>query len=367
MAAARDGVYVVLVNWNGWRDTIDCLESVFRSRYPSFRAVVCDNASTDGSLERIRSWADGALAVDRDLAHPLARLALPPVSKAIPHVVLSRAEAELGTKQASEAPPLTLIAAGANLGFAGGCNLGMRYALRDSSCSYVWLLNNDAVVDPDALGALVRRLQARPDAGQCGSRILSYDEPSVVQVRGGERYNRWLASSSPIGAGRPADERIHVERVEREMSYVAGAALCITRRFIETVGPLDESYFLYGEELDWLARARGRFALAYAHDSVVYHKEGRTIGSSRDGASRSALGDYFMIRSRLRFTWKHARLAFPTVALGVLVAGINRVRRRQVDRALAILRLLFSRDTYASAAAVVPPESRPDAQAARYS
>jgi GT2 family glycosyltransferase len=358
MAAARDGVYVVLVNWNGWRDTIECLESLFRSRYsPSFRVVVCDNASTDGSLDKIRDWATGRVKVERNAGDALAMFVLPPVAKPIPHVVRSRIEAEQPAAVGSADALLTLIDVGVNLGFAGGCNVGMRYALRDAGCGYVWLLNNDTVVDPDALNAVVRRLRARPDAGQCGSRILSFSAPSLVQARGGERYNRWLASSRPIGAGRPAAEHVDAATVERDMSYVAGASLCVTRAFIEQVGLLDESYFLYGEELDWLARARGRFALAYAHDSIVYHKEGSTIGSSRDGASRSALSDYYMVRSRVRFTWKHARLALPTVVLGVLVAGINRIRRRQLDRALAILRILFTPGTYSSAGTSVPPKS----------
>jgi GT2 family glycosyltransferase len=282
---------------------------------------------------------------------------LPPVAKPIPHVVLSRTEGERPGDLGSSDARLTLIDVGVNLGFAGGCNVGMRYALRDESCGYVWLLNNDTVVDPAALSALVRRLAARPDAGQCGSRILSFSAPNLVQARGGERYNRWLASSRAIGAGRPSGEGVDATMVERDMSYVAGASLCVTRAFIEQVGLLDESYFLYGEELDWLARARGRFALAYAHDSIVYHKEGSTIGSSRDGASRTALSDYYMVRSRVRFTWKHARLALPTVVLGVLVAGINRIRRRQLDRALAILRILLTPGTYSSAGTRVPPKS----------
>jgi GT2 family glycosyltransferase len=209
------------------------------------------------------------------------------------------------------------------------------------------------------LGALVRRLEARPDAGQCGSRILSYDDPSVVLALGGERYNRWLASSRPVGAGQRASERVDVDAVERQMSYAAGASLCVTRAFVEAVGPLDESYFLYCEELDWTARGRDRFAIAYAHDSIVYHKEGRSIGSNRDGANRTALADFFMVRSRLRYTWKHARAALPTVVFGVLVAGINRVRRRQLDRAVAVLRILLSRGTYAAAAGV-PREALPE-------
>lgn len=351
MAAARDGVYVVLVNWNGWRDTIECLESVLRSRYyPSFRVIVCDNASTDGSVEKIRSWAEGKMALASEPEHPL-RLLVQPVAKPIPHVVLSRAEAE-SARADDSGPLLTLIASGDNLGFAGGCNVGLRYALRQASCGYVWLLNNDTVVDPDALGALVRRLETRRDAGQCGSRVLSYDAPTVVQTLGGERYNKWLATSRPIGGAEPANAPVDVTTVERQISYLAGASLCVTRAFVDQVGLLDESYFLYGEELDWVARSRGRFALAYAHDSVVYHKEGRSIGSSRDGADRSALADYFVVRSRLRYTWKHARAAFPTVALGVLVAGINRIRRRQLDRAVMVLRILFSPSTYAAAARV---------------
>ena len=358
MAASRDGVYIVLVNWNGWRDTIECLESVCRSQYhSSVSVVVCDNGSTDGSLEKIRAWAEGRIAVEREAGDALSRFVLPPVAKPISHVVLSRAQAEERARSEAAAPLLTLIDAGENLGFAGGCNVGLRYALRDADCGYVWLLNNDTVVDPDAIGALIRRLAARPDAGQCGSRILSYDNPGLVQARGGERYNRWLASSQPIGGGRPAAEPSDTDAVEREMSYVTAASLCVTRSFVETVGLLDEGYFLYCEEIDWLARARARFRLAYAHDSVVYHKEGRTIGSSRDATRRSALSDYYMVRSRLRFTWRHARVAFPTVVLGVLVAGVNRIRRWQIDRALTILHLLFSRDTYSRGARGVRSKS----------
>src|SRR5688500_2937982 len=136
-----------------------------------------------------------------------------------------------------------------------------------------------------------------------------------MQTLGGDRYNRRLARSRPIGRPPSSREPFDASVVVREMSYVSGASLCVTRAYVEAVGLLDESYFLYGEEIDWVTRARGKFALAYAHDSVVYHKEGRTTGASRDGARRTALADYFMIRSRLRFTWMHAPAALPTVVL----------------------------------------------------
>jgi GT2 family glycosyltransferase len=348
MTGAPNTVYVVLVNSNGWGDTTECLESVFRSRHPSFRVVVCDNGSTDGSMDRVRAWAEGRLDAPYDRGHRLASLVTPPVPKPVRYTVLSRGAAEQGGgDRGADAAPLVLIDTGANLGFAGGCNVGMRFALRQPDCRYVWLLNNDTVVDPGALGALVDRLAARPEAGQCGSRILFYHDPTLVQVLGGDRFNKWLAITRPEGLGRPATEPVDPAVVEARLSYIMGASLCVTRTFVEQVGLLDESYFAYFEELDWLARAGGRFALAYAHESIVYHKEGRGIGSDRKGARRSLIADYFLARSRLRFTRRYAPAALPSVAVAVFLSALNRVRRRQLDRALMILRVLVSPRTYA--------------------
>jgi GT2 family glycosyltransferase len=192
----------------------------------------------------------------------------------------------------------------------------------------------------------VRRLRSRPDAGQCGSRLVQYHDPTVVETLGGERYDKWFARIRPIGGGRSAATVADSTSVEAEMSYVAGASLCVTHEFIEAIGLLDESYFLYYEELDWVARARGRFALAYADDSVVYHKQGASTGCDWDGTRRSAAADFFVLRNRLRYTWRHAPEALPTVLLGMGVALLNRVRRRQFDRIPTILRIVSSRDSY---------------------
>jgi GT2 family glycosyltransferase len=342
----RDTAYVLLVNWNRWGDTTECLESVFRSRYDSYRVVVCDNGSTDGSLEKIRGWAAGCVEAPHDPQHPLAGLVSPPVAKPISCAVLSRAEAERGGSPSDASASLVLIDDGANLGFSGGCNVGLRYALRQPDCRYVWLLNNDTVVDPGALRALIARLEAKPGAGQCGSRLLFYHDPGLVQTLGGERYNKWLAGSRPVSLHSVSGHDL-AAAVESRMSYVTGASLCATREFVEAAGLLDESYFAYFEELDWLARAGGRFALAYAHDSIVYHKEGRGIGSHRAGVKRSLIADYFLARARLRYTRRYVPLALPTVMVAVLLTAVNRLRRRQPDRARMVLRVLLSPSTYA--------------------
>src|ERR1700674_1871023 len=102
---------VILLNWNGWKDTIECLESVFRLTYPDFRVVVCDNASADGSLKKIKQWARGELPAES--ANPLlSQLISPPLPKPIPYLELTREETVLSAAHSS---PLTLIQNGANL------------------------------------------------------------------------------------------------------------------------------------------------------------------------------------------------------------------------------------------------------------
>ena len=336
-------VYIVILNWNGWRDTIESLESVLRNDYPSFQVVVCDNDSNDDSLDHIKEWATGGVQAPAPDDPSLRQLVVPPVQKPIAFVEYDRTLAELGGRAEDAETPLILIQTGANLGFAGGYNVGLRYALARGDFAYIWLLNNDTVIAPNALTALVSRMQERPDAGQCGSRLLFYDAPGTVQALGGASYNRFFASAKHVGAFSPADQPVDPPRIESCLDYVVGASLLVSRSFLRDIGLLSEDYFLYHEEIDWATRARGRYGIAYAHESIVYHKEGGSTGSSRDPALKSRTADYYSIRSRLRFTRAHYPLILPTVYLGLVIAIANRLRRRQPERALDILRIIFHR------------------------
>jgi GT2 family glycosyltransferase len=329
--------YIILVNWNGWRDTIECLESVFRLRYPSFRVLVCDNGSTDGSVERIEEWARGHTAAttsNRDLAY----LTEPPAPKPISllRIPVGRKAGDVDLSLAR----LILICNGANLGFGGGNNPGLRCALAQSDCDFVWLLNNDTVVDPDSLSALVERMQQRPDAGICGSTLLYYDRPNVVQALGGSIYNSWTARGGHIGLGENLDAPRNSDAVERRMQYVMGASMLICRRFLEEVGLIDESYFLYFDELDWAMRARGKFTLAYAPRSIVFHKEGSAIGTSTNRAKRSPYSDYYSARSRMLFTMRYFPIATPLVFTALLVGTLLRISTGNKAGAAAVFRAL---------------------------
>lgn len=320
---------VLIVNWNGCADTLECLESVFRLSPRPARVIVCDNGSTDSSVARIRAWAEGSLCTWTPPDHPLRPLTFPPLPKPIPLAEYDRHTAERGGKPRSDSSGLVLIHTGANLGFAGGNNVGLRYALAQPDVQAVWLLNNDTVVPPDALRFLEQRLHAGPDVGMVGSTLRYYSEPHKVQTQGGASYNPWLALPRHIGHARPAETPCPAAQVQRQLAYIAGASMLVSRRFVEQIGGMNEEFFLYFEELDWALRARGRFALAYAPESIVFHREGGSIGSGSRDAAKSWISDYHFLRNRVRITrqWRPAML--PTVYLALGVALLRRARRGQ--------------------------------------
>ncbi len=287
--------FIVILNWNGWRDTHACLESLEELTYPNARVIVVDNASEDGSEARLRELH----------------------------------------------PALTLLQSGANLGFAGGNNVGLRYAL-ENGAEYVWLLNNDTLVEPGALTALVDKMQREPDLGLCGSTLLYEPDRNTVQALGGARYNRWLGTVEHIGQHQPRTQSVDERVVEGQLSYLIGASTLASRAFLEQVGLLQDDYFLYFEELDWAARARGTFRLGYAAESVVYHKEGSSIGGTdRAKTTKSYTADHYALKNRVRFTRRFYPYALPTVYLGLVAALLNRVRRRQWNRVALVARIML--------------------------
>ncbi|MCM0083596.1 glycosyltransferase family 2 protein [Geomonas sp. Red32] len=323
-------VYVVILNWNGWADTIECLESLLRSTYRNFQVVVCDNSSSDGSVERIKAWAAGDLSLYLDRTNPLRGLSFPAVAKPLSCLHLRAGEGfGAGT---GEGYPLVLIETGGNLGFAGGNNVGLRYALARDDFDFVWLLNNDTVVAPDALASMVESMAHRPDAGFCGAMLLDYSPPQAVQSYGGSTYNRWLAAPKSVGAGETLGPAIDEDTVSQGLDYVAGASMLVPKRLLVEIGLMCEDYFLYFEEIDWFQRARRRFRIAFSSRSRVYHKEGASIGSSSVAASRSKLSDFYLVRNKVLFTRKFFPLLLPVVILSTLVVAVNRIRRGQADR-----------------------------------
>lgn len=332
-------VAIVLLNWNGWRDTIDCILSILCSDYHNFHIIVCDAASTDGSIDNILKWASGQDSIDflETSRNKSCRVRFPIEVNRIP------ANSNSSTSQIKPDCQLTIIGLGENLGYAGGNNVGLRFALQSKDYDYFWVLNNDTIVLPDALGYLIARMEADPKIGLCGSTLLYYDDPQQVQTLGGSRYNRWLALAKYIQppSGRYDAATISQKDVECQLDMIHGASIFIRKAFLDEVGLMSEDYFLFSEEVDWATRAAGRFRLAYAPQSIVFHKRGKATGNEKDPRSRSKLTDYYNIRSRLLYTKKYHPEALPTVIIGVIGAAFNRLRRGQFDRVQMIFRIIY--------------------------
>ncbi len=302
----RESVAVLLLNWNGWQDTIECLESVFQSIGVNFRVVVCDNGSKDLSLEKISDWASGSLA-GSGMSGFLGIEKLV-TTKPVNYVCYDRLQAEVGG-DANERASLVLIQTGDDLGFAGGNNVGLRYCLSHGGFDYVWILNNDTVVTPDSLRQLVLRMQQDTTIGMCGSKLVFYHQPTLVQAYGGSAFDAKRGVVKPLGQFQPVHAVCDTADIEAQTAYVVGASMLVSTPFLQSIGLMCEDYFLYFEEIDWAFRSRGKFRLAYSNESLVYHKEGGSIGSS-SSKEPSKTSTRYLYRNRVIFNWKFNRTHF---------------------------------------------------------
>jgi GT2 family glycosyltransferase len=319
-------VYIVIVNWNGWRHTIECLESLLRLNADDFSVIVCDNGSTDGSIEKLKQWATGEIEASREGA---PWKLLPDVRRRQPELMI----AERCAKRAGERL-ITVVRVGENLGFAGANNIGIKLALADASTDFIWLLNNDTQVDPEALTALRRRVAEDAGIGMCGATLIYSDTAQTIQSLG-VHHDYLTGRGTHLGFGISRDELPPREQIEAEMTYVVGASMLVSRRFIETVGLMSEEYFLYYEELDWAFRSSGKFHLAWAPDAIVYHKEGSSIGT--DMKSRySAVGTYYASVNALRFAWRCRPMLLPCAFTRLVYIALRFVVRGKPGAARVI-------------------------------
>jgi GT2 family glycosyltransferase len=320
-------VCVIVLNWNGWQDTIECLESLWRLSQSDIQIIVVDNGSTDDSCDRILEWA---IANRRDDV-PYAG-----------HHPSQEKPQEDGSTVLFATTGFVVIEAETNGGYAAGNNVGIRWALASTDCELVWILNNDCVVEPDSLSCMMKAMSDDSQVQICGATVRSYQEPNRILMTGGTRLSHVTFHSTPVVLG--VSERTQ-EIVQKRLSYVSGACMLVRRSLFERVGLLSESYFLFFEEPDFMERAGRDCRLAVAFDAIVYHKEGGTTGSVSATRHKSPLADYYSFRSRLVFVsafyahrlwlvWLElpiyalARLAVgrPANANGVLRAGRDYLR-----------------------------------------
>ena len=257
-------VYVVIVNWNRWDDTIACVASVLNANYTNLTVLVVDNHST----------ADG------------------------------------GDELRERFPEVEVIYNPANVGFAGGANLGIVQALADGA-DYVFTLNNDAIVDRASVAALVAVAEQHRGVGIVGPTIYYLDPPDRVWFAGANR-NRWTLS---LGHGKSKQIGLAFDR-PHEVSYLCAGAMLVRREIFEQVGLFDAGYFMYYEDCDFCIRVIEQgYGLRHAPKAKVWHKV-----AASTGGEGSPLEIYYRTWSVFRFLAQHAR-GMHRVGLIVLRVG----------------------------------------------
>ncbi len=321
-------IYIIILNYNGWKDTIECLESVLKSDCSNYQVIVVDNDSPNNSMDYIINWAEGKQEVVYDEDSQLKYLSQPFEPKPIEYIYYTKDEALKGGDKNRESTlnnPLIFIQAGENGGFAAGNNIGIKYALAKDDFDYVWLLNNDTVIKPDTLSNLVA-YATENNVGITGSTLMYYDAPEKLQAYGGT-INKFFGTGKHI---------LNSEDIEKKLDYVVGASFLIDRKVVEKIGLLPEEYFLYYEETDYCFNARNNgFSLGIALESLVYHKEGGSTGANDDYKQRSEFVDMLVIKNRLIFHKKYLKNNF-YLSLGIILVIFIRLKRLQIDRAIKI-------------------------------
>ncbi|MCG2686226.1 glycosyltransferase family 2 protein [Candidatus Parcubacteria bacterium] len=288
-------VSIIILNWNGWRDTVECLQSLSKLAYPNYEVVVVDNGSTDDDREQLKSQI---------------------------------------SKLKSTTQNLKLIFNNKNLGFAEGNNVAIRQVLKEGRSDFILLLNNDTVVDKDFLSELVAAAQRDEKIGIVGPKVYYYDyqgRKDVIQTTGSTLNLFQERRRPPLRfGGDEADTTVRAEGAYKakqsttgsargslywgkfpevgenpdragEVDWVSGACLLIKVAAIEDIGLLDKSYFLFFEDIDWCLRAqRAGYSIFYTPRAVIWHKKGRSF--EQNNVSQV----YYYTRNLFWFEFKHA-------------------------------------------------------------
>ena len=307
LASGDDALVVVsIVGFRNPDDVVNCVRALSRSEHVKYVVSVCENGGAEAFDALVKEVGNLALAtVDQ----------LRPVDERIARTWSGRLSR--GNQ------PIHLFEAKANIGFAGGVNVTLRQVAADPSWSSVWLLNPDTEPEARALSALVSRARST-GAAIVGSRLVFHDT-GRVQLYGG-RWRKMLARGFNIGLNKQRDDHVDTNAVEQSMNYVSGASLYATREFIEEVGLMDERYFLYCDEVDWCLKI-DPIRLRCASDSIVLHKHGTTIGSSKVASQRSYISVYLSERNRLLLTKQFYPRLYPIViviTLGLIVQYVSK-------------------------------------------
>lgn len=305
-------VTVIVLNWNGWKDTIECLVSLVQNDYGNYNVVLVDNASTDDSIAKIDAFCKSELKMTPHLSHRFIRNRPTQIMNYAPIDVDDLAGEINGVSYSRTEVPVAIIQNNQNYGFAEGNNIAIAYALGVSDPNYVLLLNNDTVVDKCFLTELVATAEVDDDIGLIQPKILRYTDSRID--------NTGLLCdffTYPVQRGFCQIDRGQFDRdTETGFFYASGACLLIRRSLLSALGGecFDPMLFAYHDDVDlsWMARLLD-YKVVFRPTSLCYHKGGAASGGHNP---RTA---HLIYRNRIRVLIKNYSFTVLVFALPVFI------------------------------------------------
>lgn len=263
-----DQVAIIIVNWNGYSLTRDCILSIQQSGSDNYHIVVVDNGSTDGSAQLLRK----------------------------------------------DFPTIHIMESAENLGFTGGNNLAMQWAI-EQGFEYSFLLNNDTFVGPGFLEPLLLFMKASPSTGAVQPRICFAHDRSLIW-NAGAHYYPWLGFTTTIGY----DQKDGPEYgTEKPLDWISGCAFFIRNKVLAQTGLFDQAFFTYYEDVDLSFKMlKSGFDLYYIPSSYIYHiagKSGKSIDKGKEGFLHASV-HYHNIRNRIWIWRRYAKCwQYPSILI----------------------------------------------------
>ena len=336
-------VYIIVLNYKNFLDTIECLESLLKINYINYQLLLIDNNSPNDSWERLLAWASGKEEPHLQPHPVLAHLSLPLAAKPLHFSTLVQ---QISFTQFNTNQKLVFIRAHENKGYAAGNNIGLAYAIDQNDADYYWILNNDVVVEPDSLSELIKKAAYYEKAGKkigiIGAKIMYYHSPELIQGAGGANFYPWTARQT-VGIGAYEKDKGQYDK-EVSFYFTLGSCMLLNKKMIDEIGLLNEEYFLYYEEPDLAINAyKHKWLQGYAWKAKIYHKEGGSSGGGTHRKDRaSAFAEYYYQRSKILFTRRYYPQFLPFVYLNFLMVLLKKIFFRQGKRIPQLLAVLFN-------------------------
>jgi N-acetylglucosaminyl-diphospho-decaprenol L-rhamnosyltransferase len=288
-------VLVVMVAFRNESDVVGCLTALARAEEePSFEIFIAENGGREAAATLTETLRRSPCTRQNDADED--RLLSSPLVAGSSHFHLLRQDGMPRCR-------IHVAEMAENLGYAGAINAILRPLQKVAGWDAVWIINPDTQPSPSALAEL-RAHSVRRAKGMVGSCIISPETPDIVHTRG-LAWSKITARTLAVDFHAPCDIAPNEDDLESRLGAPSGASIYVTRDLLSKIGLPDESYFLFFEDLDWGLRAKRLDSVGYAHRSVVVHRGGTTIGTTRYHKGSSRLAIYLEVRNRILFVRKH--------------------------------------------------------------